>query len=1483
MANVQFVITVDSAGAVTGINAVNSGMANIGTTANTSATQATSAFDRLEATINKMKSAVVGFIGAFLFREAIRGMEDIIQAGIDFEASFMRIRMTLGGTAGDFTGLEQDMRNMAKVIPIAVDELNRIAEAAAQVGIQKDKIKDFTQTIAEITVATGIPAEEATKRFARLANIMGIPIESIKSMASAMVDLDAKFPASTQEILAFSMNIAGAGKVVGLSIDQVEALATTLASVGLKSEKAGSAISKVFFEMQRAITSHGVALQNFASISGQTADQFSKAFKDNAGQALLTFLTGLDKVKESGIETTAALDALGLKNVRIADVVIRSSLAHEKLAEAMQVAKAGINGAGESLDTRYNTALMTTEDQLKLVQGRIHDLFIGISKDLQPAVLATAKGFADLLTSLKDNSDQVMVVIRTFAALGSALASIKLLEWLANAAAAFNPLRLAIVTTTAALVDFIVKWSKYKEDQAAIEEANHRTNTSLNEQQQIIIKGINYYEKLGFRFDVAHASMADLEKAVKSAQEAWQEHLKIVSDNTAETAKHEAAIKLVTAVQEKYQEKIKNGADAVTDESKKQKELIDILRLLQQRHADVTATMDVYGAQIKKLLLLHPELGIGILGILSPYRDFIDVQNEEIQTGVVLAGVIQSEQQAIELEVTFIKMRTLALGNMLQLVTAVTLKQIALNEAIKEGGVGDINSPANFIPNPAFHPFVPGTSDPFNKSQQKSAEDYAKEMEKNLNSALDRVFERMTQNGKLAWKDVAQFATDVFKPMLDRLFAPLKSELSSLMNGPMKAIGDKLSGLATGAGNAIAGLFGGSSGGGISKAISGVVSGGLSAAISIGVDLLAKGIGSLFGKLHKQADDFVKNFQNPFGDSMKSLLDSLNTAKDAGTLTTAAVTDAKKKLADMWAAFQAQAATLGKVGQQGLATMTPLVSEWFKFIDSLDATAASMERYNAMNKFVGKLTDSFSDWQAIEDAVKTLMDSGYSMDQIIKFLGNDISNAGDAMKTLGATIPPATQAILDQIAAEKAASDATKKLQEDLKALATVQASLDTLQTQLTGAYVSKMDLLDSMLAKSQSTIDTATTSINTLSDALAKNIETLNDAKHWTDLFASSISSVQSAYDKAIKSQDTLVQDIFTLSRKTQEDQYQIVIDSSKGSIAAVYAQKQLNALKLKFEREDIEARTKQLAELQSQTGSAAFDVSSATSALAAAKAEAAIDIAKQKADLIDQIATEKEKIATAKQTILVEQQQIVQLNAVRESTQSVMTALGIVRLDDIQKIDATIAAIQANGIALEKQRNDLETLTGTALTTSNIFKLLGLAITQAGGAALESIRALMAASAVAGGSGIPNGSGGFLSLEEESAAQAAVYENFQGNAYGSTTTLANGAVLINLAQPGTLALSGGSAQLQPFASGMDFVPRDMNVRVHKGERIIPASENTGSHGGDVHIHFNINALDGTSVERVTREKIYPELEAMWRSNSRKSKDRTRLYLGVS
>src|SRR5690606_23384269 len=125
------------------------------------------------------------------------------KAAIDFESSFAGIRKTVNASEAEFGRLATGMRNLSKEIPINVNELNKIGEAAGQLGIKTENILGFTETMAKLGVTTNLSSEEAATSLARLANITQMPQTEFDRLGSTIVALGNNFATTEREIVEF--------------------------------------------------------------------------------------------------------------------------------------------------------------------------------------------------------------------------------------------------------------------------------------------------------------------------------------------------------------------------------------------------------------------------------------------------------------------------------------------------------------------------------------------------------------------------------------------------------------------------------------------------------------------------------------------------------------------------------------------------------------------------------------------------------------------------------------------------------------------------------------------------------------------------------------------------------------------------------------------------------------------------------------------------------------------------------------------------------------------------------------------------------------------------------------------------------------------------------------------------------------------------------------------------------------------------------
>ncbi|MGH8984064.1 MAG: phage tail tape measure protein [Acidimicrobiia bacterium] len=334
------------------------------------------------------------------------GLALAAKAAIDFESSFAGVEKTVDGTESQMARLAQGLRDMAKEIPVNVNELNRIAEAAGQLGIRRQAILGFTRTVADLGVTTNLVGDEAASALARISNIMGTSQKSFDRLGSTIVALGNAGASTEAEIVEMGLRIAGAGKQAGLSEADVLALANALSSVGIEAQAGGTAISRVMIDIAKAVRSGGDELDEFAKVADLSASDFRQAFEKDAAGAIVTFVEGLGKIGKEGGNVFKVLDDLGLSEIRVRDALLRAAGAGDLFRESLQLgSKAWKENTAlvEEAEKRYDT----TASQIQLLRNNVNDFAIETGQRLLPIL---NRAFEAGTRAVQQYGDEVIAV-----------------------------------------------------------------------------------------------------------------------------------------------------------------------------------------------------------------------------------------------------------------------------------------------------------------------------------------------------------------------------------------------------------------------------------------------------------------------------------------------------------------------------------------------------------------------------------------------------------------------------------------------------------------------------------------------------------------------------------------------------------------------------------------------------------------------------------------------------------------------------------------------------------------------------------------------------------------------------------------------------------------------------------------------------------------------------------------------------------------
>jgi len=341
------------------------------------------------------------------------------KTAIDMQSGFIGVRKTVDASAKTLEDMREEFKMMSKEIPVSVNELFRIGEAAGQLGIQTKNITAFAKTIAMLSATTNMGDEGATQ-LARFANITQMSQGNFDRLGSTIVHLGNKMATTEAEITGMALRLAASGNVVKMSEHQILALAAAATSVGLNAEAGGTAFSRVMLKINDAVDKNGAMLKKFASVSGKSAEDFAKKFKTDAAGAIIDFTEGLSRLSDKGANVSGILAKLGMADMRVRDSLLRAAGSGDVFRKALELG---------SVAWRENTALVKEAElrfgswasKLKVAWNRIKLIANEVGKILVPALIKFLDIMIPILESFNGLSRMSKIVIISLTAIAAVI------------------------------------------------------------------------------------------------------------------------------------------------------------------------------------------------------------------------------------------------------------------------------------------------------------------------------------------------------------------------------------------------------------------------------------------------------------------------------------------------------------------------------------------------------------------------------------------------------------------------------------------------------------------------------------------------------------------------------------------------------------------------------------------------------------------------------------------------------------------------------------------------------------------------------------------------------------------------------------------------------------------------------------------------------------------------------------------------------
>lgn len=412
-------------------------------------------------------------------KEIKEGFDECVQASMDFESAITGVAKTTDLTDEELADMSDAIKAMSTEIPASTTEIADVAEAAGQLGIQKDALLDFTRVMTMLGTATNMTAEDAATALARFANITGMSADNYDRLGAVIVDLGNNFATTESEITQMGTRLASGGKLAGLTEPQIMALAAAMSSVGIEAEAGGTAMTQTLNAIEKAVATGEDSLQSFADVAGMSADSFAEMWNTDALGALTAFIRGLGNLDEQGESAVLVLEDLGLTGIRQSNMLKSLALAADQMDSAVQTANTAWD-ENIALTNEANKRYATTQSKLDMMQNAYNNLKVAVGDAFTPALRDAYDAGTDVLNVLsefvQENPALVKGVVTFTGVVGGATVAltayaaiskvIKALDIATTFGGMAGPIMLG-VTAVAALAGGIVAMADAAEDRAA--------------------------------------------------------------------------------------------------------------------------------------------------------------------------------------------------------------------------------------------------------------------------------------------------------------------------------------------------------------------------------------------------------------------------------------------------------------------------------------------------------------------------------------------------------------------------------------------------------------------------------------------------------------------------------------------------------------------------------------------------------------------------------------------------------------------------------------------------------------------------------------------------------------------------------------------------------------------------------------------------------------------------------------------------------
>lgn len=323
-------------------------------------------------------------------RRFVSATQEYVDAYATLDDAMTNVSKYTGLTREEVKQLNEEFQRMDTRTP--TEKLNALAADAGRLGItSKEAIKDFVEAADIINVALGEDlGEDAVKEIGKLAEMFGTTETmglrgAMLATGSAINTLAQSSSASERYLMDFTSRLAGAANQAQISQANILGFASVLDQNKQQVEMSATALQKLLMNMF-------TAPEKYAHLAGMSVKEFADALKNDANEALISFLDTLNK--KGGLSELAPIfNDLGLDGARASGVISVLAGKIDDVREAQATANAAF-AEGNSVISEAAAVNGNAAAQLDKAKKAVQDAKAALGEELIPLITELTKGTA---------------------------------------------------------------------------------------------------------------------------------------------------------------------------------------------------------------------------------------------------------------------------------------------------------------------------------------------------------------------------------------------------------------------------------------------------------------------------------------------------------------------------------------------------------------------------------------------------------------------------------------------------------------------------------------------------------------------------------------------------------------------------------------------------------------------------------------------------------------------------------------------------------------------------------------------------------------------------------------------------------------------------------------------------------------------------------------------------------------------------------